>query len=258
MTQTPAGWYDDGSGRQRYWDGAIWTEHFADTYVAPAAPVQHPGFGPAQTYARPPTSDGRDGLGYAVPGASTPDALADPFAAPPRQQGYQTTASGPRKRMPGWAIALIIGGVVLVIGAIVAAVFVVTAAVDGMDEAFGDAVEGFNDETSVPADLESAYWELDEAYRADSCEELQALTTDHFIESQGIDPVDCAGAFSIDEDAAAFYSYVESGQIDGDTATVDTYFTYTDDGQEYYGDANYTLVWVDGEWLFDSAEYVNY
>ena len=26
---TPAGWYDDGSGRQRWWDGAQWTEHFA-------------------------------------------------------------------------------------------------------------------------------------------------------------------------------------------------------------------------------------
>lgn len=33
---TPAGWYDDGSGRQRYWDGAQWTEHFAPI----ASPVQ--------------------------------------------------------------------------------------------------------------------------------------------------------------------------------------------------------------------------
>lgn len=33
---TPAGWYDDGSGRQRWWDGLGWTEH-----VAPEAPVDH-------------------------------------------------------------------------------------------------------------------------------------------------------------------------------------------------------------------------
>ncbi|WP_091225770.1 DUF2510 domain-containing protein [Microbacterium sp. 3J1] len=26
---TPAGWYDDGSGRLRWWDGVQWTEHFA-------------------------------------------------------------------------------------------------------------------------------------------------------------------------------------------------------------------------------------
>lgn len=32
----PAGWYDDGSGRQRWWDGAQWTDHFAP--VDPAAP----------------------------------------------------------------------------------------------------------------------------------------------------------------------------------------------------------------------------
>jgi hypothetical protein len=27
---TPAGWYDDGSGRLRWWDGDQWTKHFAD------------------------------------------------------------------------------------------------------------------------------------------------------------------------------------------------------------------------------------
>ncbi|MFB2597463.1 DUF4041 domain-containing protein [Herbiconiux sp. P17] len=27
---TPAGWYDDGNDRQRWWDGTAWTEHFAD------------------------------------------------------------------------------------------------------------------------------------------------------------------------------------------------------------------------------------
>lgn len=32
MTTLPeAGWYDDGSGRNRYWDGAGWTAHYAPT-----------------------------------------------------------------------------------------------------------------------------------------------------------------------------------------------------------------------------------
>lgn len=35
---TPAGWYDDGSGRQRWWDGTQWTEHFAPV-AEPAAPT---------------------------------------------------------------------------------------------------------------------------------------------------------------------------------------------------------------------------
>lgn len=39
-TKAPAGWYDDGSGRLRYWDGDNWTEHFAPLPpAAPAAPA---------------------------------------------------------------------------------------------------------------------------------------------------------------------------------------------------------------------------
>ena len=37
---TPAGWYDDGSGRQRWWDGTQWTEHFAPL-TTPETPAAH-------------------------------------------------------------------------------------------------------------------------------------------------------------------------------------------------------------------------
>lgn len=50
MSQTPAGWYPDGQGQQRYWDGYQWTEHVAPleqverveevSYVAQEAAVQ--------------------------------------------------------------------------------------------------------------------------------------------------------------------------------------------------------------------------
>ena len=29
-TQPDAGWYDDGTGKQRWWDGTRWTEHYID------------------------------------------------------------------------------------------------------------------------------------------------------------------------------------------------------------------------------------
>lgn len=43
MTQTPAGWYPQNDGRQRYWDGQQWTEHFAPGQgsAATANPATH-------------------------------------------------------------------------------------------------------------------------------------------------------------------------------------------------------------------------
>lgn len=37
MTNAAPGWYDDGAGRQRWWDGEQWTEQYQD--AAPAAPA---------------------------------------------------------------------------------------------------------------------------------------------------------------------------------------------------------------------------
>ncbi|WP_460797653.1 DUF2510 domain-containing protein [Microbacterium sp. GXF0217] len=57
---TPAGWYDDGSGRQRWWDGTKWTDQFApespatDAGVPPYAsnaPVGSPAQGDSAPYA---------------------------------------------------------------------------------------------------------------------------------------------------------------------------------------------------------------
>ncbi len=57
---TPAGWYDDGSGRQRWWDGTQWTEHFAPEQqpAVPAAPEQWTPDAQTEQYApyTPPTA----------------------------------------------------------------------------------------------------------------------------------------------------------------------------------------------------------
>jgi Protein of unknown function (DUF2510) len=68
-TNTPAGWYDDGRGALRYWDGTQWTEHTAP--LAPAAPQ-------AATAAYPPTPP--DQTVTAPYGAVTP---ADQYATQP-------------------------------------------------------------------------------------------------------------------------------------------------------------------------------
>ena len=43
----PAGWYDDGSGRQRWWDGQQWTEQYAD--AATDVPATHASPGVTET-----------------------------------------------------------------------------------------------------------------------------------------------------------------------------------------------------------------
>ncbi len=58
MSTTPAGWYPQEDGRQRYWDGTQWTEHFApgDAASPTAGPVGSAGWLPATsaaTVARP-------------------------------------------------------------------------------------------------------------------------------------------------------------------------------------------------------------
>lgn len=40
---TPAGWYDDGSGRQRWWDGQQWTENFAPETGTPESAATEAG-----------------------------------------------------------------------------------------------------------------------------------------------------------------------------------------------------------------------
>jgi hypothetical protein len=76
---TPAGWYDDGSGRQRWWDGQQWTEHFAPEAAAPSqpeAPAEPEGFSDAVPPVPPiPQSDAS---GY--PGAAAPTYPVTPGA----------------------------------------------------------------------------------------------------------------------------------------------------------------------------------
>lgn len=43
MAQSAApGWYDDGAGRQRWWDGNMWTHHYADQQQPQMVDAQQP------------------------------------------------------------------------------------------------------------------------------------------------------------------------------------------------------------------------
>lgn len=44
-TNTPAGWYPDGSGNQRYWDGVQWTDQIVPGTPGTPGPAGFPGGG---------------------------------------------------------------------------------------------------------------------------------------------------------------------------------------------------------------------
>lgn len=95
---TPAGWYDDGSGRQRWWDGVAWTEHT----VAAQAP---------STGTAPATGQSTAGVDPVVGSPASPDAESAKFEPPYVLQpansadAYPGTAAG----APVWAQAQMYG-----------------------------------------------------------------------------------------------------------------------------------------------------
>jgi len=85
----PAGWYNDGQGQQRYWDGTQWTAHTAPlpesaAPAAPAAPVTAP---------EPPAPAAPVAAAPAAP--SAPPAPAAPAAAAPPAPVAPVTPAAP-------------------------------------------------------------------------------------------------------------------------------------------------------------------
>ncbi|GAA5144177.1 hypothetical protein GCM10023340_11400 [Nocardioides marinquilinus] len=99
MSQTPAGWYDDGQGTQRWWDGTRWTEH---TQPGPA------GDGGADPHTEP-TRVGGPGAPGGQPSSGSDDRpsgdqqppSADVTMVAPRG-GHQTPPGQPGYQQPGY------------------------------------------------------------------------------------------------------------------------------------------------------------
>lgn len=83
MSNIPAGWYDDGQGGQRWWDGTQWTEHTQPGPSAPAAPES-----PARPAA--PQAPGAD-----LPTQIAPNRAADFGGGSAQQSPYGGTPSQP-------------------------------------------------------------------------------------------------------------------------------------------------------------------
>ncbi|WP_353828693.1 DUF2510 domain-containing protein [Agromyces sp. SYSU T0242] len=112
-TSAPPGWYDDGQGQQRYWDGRQWTEH-----TAPLEPVA------ADGATRPYDTAALGGEQSAA--AGSPYADTTPFAGMPTG-GPTGTGAAPAGYPPGGSGEPPSTNVLGIIGLVVAAVGFVLA-----------------------------------------------------------------------------------------------------------------------------------
>lgn len=257
---TPPGWYDDGQGGRRWWDGSQWGPPGQQPPAAPGgAPdlgkptggppstppstppptqqlPQQPGYGqPGQQYGAP---GGQPGSPYGPPGGGSPygpPGGGSPYGPPgggyPGPGGAYPGGPPPRRNRTGLVLG-IVGGLVAL--AVVAVVLVLV--LGGSDGPSGDD----------PAETVQAFVD---ASRDEDCDALDELVTDKvrpLLATCGQASDAPEGTPQINADDVD----VEIGdaQEDGDTATVPV--TYSIPGEESVS-FDYTLVKQDDVWLID-------
>ncbi|KQP68187.1 hypothetical protein ASF40_18590 [Microbacterium sp. Leaf288] len=231
MTTTPPGWYDDGHGANRWWDGTRWTERVAGTDAAPAASPAVPG--------------------AAVHGVQHDGATVTAVAAPPEPKSSR------------WIVWVVIGAVVLValIGAAVAIPLLTLAA---------SRVGGLaGEDTPVDADQKAAVAAVelyDDAWQDADCQAFMASTTEAFRAQAGL--ADCS---AFETEAEGFGLAVEDYEVDltgvrrsDEAIVVSTTETYSrlvgedgnplDEPVDESIDWEYTVVADGDDWVIDSLE----
>jgi hypothetical protein len=282
MKTTPPGWYDDGHGALRWWDGTQWTEHVAqpDAESSPAPTeaeivAAQLGFEQQQPVGASEAGAAQVEAG-ALPGpAGQPDGPAQPAYSvaqqyPPAAPGYPqgtypgapgapagggfTAATEPRKSKL-WIVWVVLG--VVLLGIVIAAAVVIPllflSATSSSSQAGGAQSD---DERAAVAAVEL----YDDAWQDADCDALTDATTEDFRVENGFS--DCA---TFEEQAVAFSEGLDEYDVEvADVETVDdeilvttneSYLEPGEGGESTPGSAvyEYTLVESGGAWMIDSV-----
>ncbi|KRA24320.1 hypothetical protein ASD65_07695 [Microbacterium sp. Root61] len=255
MTTTPPGWYDDGHGALRWWDGAQWTDNVHTPDAAPVAasepvvPAAPPVAEPAAPNAAP---AGGPSESTAIPAHFTGTYPGFPAGTVP--SGGVFSESTEPKKSKLWILWVVLGVVVVGLGilaAILIPLFLVAVSGGGANADEKAAVAAVN--------------LYDEAWNTGDCDKFTAATTESFrvqIQVPDCDTFALASQDFVDSTDDYQIAVTDVASADG-TITVETTETYTslldDDGntvetpmpyEEYY---TYFLVPSDGGWAIDDA-----
>jgi hypothetical protein len=267
MATTPPGWYDDGHGALRWWDGQQWTEHVAapdpeiegataptEADIVAAHEAGETGAGEPRTAEpalaapapAPAEVDPATALGLGVPPAAATPAYP-PYATDQPQGAYPggypedgsagafSAATEPRKSKL-WILWVVLG--VVMLGIVVAAAIVIPllllgAATGGSSGAPSGVTPSGADEEAAVAAVEL----YDDAWQDVDCDAYLASTSEDFRAGSGL--ADCTSFQDTASNfAASVQDYVvtvtditsEGGQIV--VGTTETYDAVLDDEGE--------------------------
>jgi len=266
MATTPPGWYDDGHGALRWWDGAQWTEHAQSPDAATSeSGLDEPG---AVT-----GSDGADGVadGEAIDTPTAPEG-GDPPSAPPGYPGGFPGGPNPSggfiaatepKKSKLWIVWVVVG--VVLLGIVILAAVIIPIAIGMIGGGGGSGAPSGDDEAAAVAAVEL----YDEAWGTGDCDKFTEATTESFREQ--LELPDCSTFTAASQ---GFIDSVEGYQLavtdvtqDEDVITVETSETYssffddegnpTDESVAYEDHYAYSVVSSGDGWAIDGVVATN-